>query len=51
MLMTILSFGAVALFILLGVVGYLLIIASSRTEHTEAQVQALLHQACAGRQQ
>lgn len=49
MLMTILTLGAVALFMLLGVVGYLLIIASSRASRTEARVQALLREARAGR--
>lgn len=48
MLMTVLAIGAVALFVLLGVVGYLLIIASSRASRTEARVQALLREAQEG---
>ena len=46
---TVLAIGAVMFFILLGVVGYLLIIASNRAERTEARVQALLREARAGR--
>ena len=47
-MMTVLGIGAIALFMLLGVVGYLLMIASSRAEHTEARVRALLRQAETG---
>ncbi len=49
MMMTVLGIGAVALSVLVFVVIYLLIIASSRAEHTEARVQALLRAAWAGR--
>jgi len=45
MLTTVFAIGGVALFMLLGVVGYLLIIASSRASRTEARVQALLREA------
>ncbi len=48
-MMTVLGIGAVALSILVLVVVYLMIIASSRAEQTEARVQALLREARAGR--
>ena len=48
-MMTVLSIGAVALSVLVFVVIYLLIIASSRAEHTAARVQARLRAARAGR--
>ena len=41
---------AIALFVLLGVVGYLLIIASSRADQTEARLRALLRESLAARQ-
>ena len=50
MVMTVLGIGAVALSVLVFVVVYQLIIASSRAEHTEARVKALLRAARAGRQ-
>ncbi len=49
MMMTVLGIGAVALSVLVFVVVYLLIIASSRAEQTEARVQARLREARAGR--
>ena len=49
MMMTVLGIGAVALSVLVFVVIYLLLIASSRAEQTEARVQALLREARAGR--
>ena len=49
MMMTVLGIGAVALSVLVSVVIYLLLIASSRAEETEARVQALLREARAGR--
>ena len=48
-MMTVLGIGAVALSVLVFVVVYLLLIASSRAEQTEARVQALLREARAGR--
>ena len=49
MMMTVLGIGAVALSVLVFVVVYLLLIASSRAEHTAARVQARLREARAGR--
>ena len=49
MMMTVLGIGAVALSVLVFVVIYLLLIASSRAEQTEARVQARLLEARAGR--
>lgn len=49
MLMTVLTISAVALSLFLVVVVYLLIIASSRAERTEARVQARLREARVGR--
>ena len=49
MMMTVLGIGAVALSVLVFVVIYLLLIASSRAEETEARVQARLLEARAGR--
>ena len=49
MMMTVLGIGAIALSVLVFVVVYLLLIASSRAEHTEARVQARLREARAGR--
>ena len=49
MMMTVLGIGAVALSVLVFVVVYLLIIASSRAEQIEARVQARLREARAGR--
>jgi hypothetical protein len=43
-----LLWGAAALFVVLGVAGYLLVIASSRASHTAARVRALLREARAG---
>ena len=48
-MMTVLGIGAVALSVLVFAVVYLLIIASSRAEETEARVQARLREARAGR--
>ena len=48
-MMTVLGIGAVALSVLVFVVVYLLIIASSRAEQTEARVQARLREARTGR--
>ena len=48
-MMTVLGIGAVALSVLVFVMVYLLLIASSRAEETEARVQALLLEARAGR--
>ena len=45
---TLLLWGAAVLCVVLGVVGYLLVVASSRASQTEAGVQALLRQARAG---
>ena len=47
-MMTVLGIGAVALSVLVFVVVYLLLIASSRAEHTAARVQARLRAARAG---
>ena len=49
MMMTVLGIGAVALSVVVFVVVYLVLIASSRAEHTEARVQARLREARAGR--
>ena len=49
MMMTVLGIGAVALSVLVFVVVYLMLIASSRAEETEARVQALLLEAREGR--
>ena len=49
MMMTVLGIGAVALSVLVFVVVYLLIIASSRAEQIEARVQARVREARAGR--
>ena len=48
MMMTVLGIGAVALSVLVFVVIYLMLIASSRAEQTEARVQARLREARAG---
>ena len=48
-MMTVLGIGAVALSVLVFVVVYLLLIASSRAERTAARVQARLREARAGR--
>ena len=48
-MMTVLGIGAIALSLLVYVVVYLLLIASSRAEETEDRVQALLLEARAGR--
>ena len=48
-MMTVLGIGAIALSVLVFLVVYLLLIASSRAEETEARVQALLREARAGR--
>ncbi|NCA90363.1 MAG: hypothetical protein EOM92_16105 [Gammaproteobacteria bacterium] len=48
-MMTVLGVGAIALSVLVFLVVYLLLIASSRAEETEARVQALLREARAGR--
>jgi hypothetical protein len=45
---TALLIGAGVLFILLGVVGYLLIIANGQANQTEARVRAILRQARMG---
>ena len=49
-MMTVLGIGAIALSVLVFVVIYLMLIASSRAEESEARVQALLREARAGRQ-
>ncbi len=49
MMMTVLGIGAVALSVLVFVVIYLMLIASSRAEETEARVQARLREARAWR--
>jgi len=48
-MMAVLGIGAVVLSVLVFVVVYLQLIASSRAEHTEARVQARLREARAGR--
>ena len=48
-MMTVLGVGAIALSVLVFLVVYLLLIASSRAEETEARVQARLREARAGR--
>ena len=45
---TVLLWGAAVLYVVLGVVLYLLMVASSRASQTEARVQALLRAARAG---